>query len=380
MEKPRIVIIDDSKASTDLISEFLGEGYEIEGFTDSRIGLERIEEDPIPNLFLLDVQMPHIDGFTLCERIRQSPRTQKVPVIFITSLGDSRNETMGLKLGADDYIVKPLNPGLTRIRIKQQLELQEARKELQNQTRELEKQVQARTLETNLVQDVTIECMATLAEKRDNDGGLHITRIADYIKILSIQLVVDGHFSELDPERNPGYINMIAKSAMLHDIGKVGIPDSILQKREDLTDEEFELLKKHTILGRDALLAAERELGTTSYLHYAREIAYSHHERWDGSGYPEGLRGDEIPLPSRLMAVADVYDNLITSKNYRLSRSHRKAVEFIRDNRGTLFDPLIVDAFMKSEEKIRRAALDNHDNDEQRKALLVRYSGDDDPA
>ena len=376
MDKPLIVIIDDSKASADLISGFLGDGYIVESYTDSREGLNRMENNPVPNLFLLDVQMPHIDGFTLCERIKKSPRTQKIPVIFITSLGDTRNETLGLKLGADDYIVKPLNPGLTRVRIKQQLELQKARKELQNQTRELEKQVQARTLETNLVQDVTIECMATLAEKRDNDGGLHITRISDYIKILSIQLVINGHFPELDPERNPGYINMIAKSAMLHDIGKVGIPDSILQKKENLTDGEFELLKNHTKLGRDALLAAERELGTTSYLSYAREIAYSHHERWDGSGYPEGLAGEEIPLPSRLMAVADVYDNLLTSKSYKQSQSHKAAVEFIRDNGGTLFDPRIVEAFMKSEEKIRKAALDNYDDEVQREALLIRYRAD----
>ncbi|MDC7224065.1 MAG: response regulator [Spirochaetales bacterium] len=373
MEKDRIVIIDDSQTSIALLSGFLGKDYLIESFTDSREGLKRIEEDPIPNLFLLDVQMPHIDGFTLCERIRKSPRTTKVPVIFITSLGDTRNETLGLQLGADDYLVKPLNPGLTRVRVKQQLELQKARKELQNQTRELEKQVQARTLETNLVQDVTIECMATLAEKRDNDGGLHITRISDYIKILSIQLVVDGHFPELDPELNPGKINMIAKAAMLHDIGKVGIPDSILQKKEELTDEEFELLKEHTKMGRDALLAAEKEMGTTSYLSYAREIAYSHHERWDGSGYPEGLVGEKIPLPSRLMAIADVYDNLITSKNYKTSQSHRAAVEFIRDRGEGLFDPRIREAFMKSEEKIRRAALENYDDEIQRQALMIPY-------
>jgi putative two-component system response regulator len=373
MEKPRIVIIDDSKTSIDLIINFLGNNYIIEGITDSREGLKRIEEDPIPHLFILDVQMPHIDGFTLCERIRKSPRTEKIPVIFTTSLGDAKNETLGLQLGADDYIVKPLNPGLTRIRIKQQLELQKARKELQNQTHDLEKQVQSRTLETNLVQDVTIECMATLAEKRDNDGGLHITRISDYIKILSIQLVNKGHFSELSPEQYPGKINMIAKSAMLHDIGKVGIPDSILQKKEELTKEEFELLKKHTQMGRDALLAAEKEMGTTSYLNYARGIAYSHHERWDGSGYPEGLMGEKIPLPARLMAIADVYDNLITSKNYKSSQTHQKAVEFIRDQGENLFDPRIREAFMESQEKIRKAALKNHDDENQKKALMIAY-------
>ncbi|MDC7218539.1 MAG: response regulator [Spirochaetales bacterium] len=373
MDKPRIVIVDDSKTSIDLIKGYLGEDYLIEGFTDSREGLERIEEDPVPNLFLLDVQMPHIDGFTLCQRIRKSPRTVKTPVIFITSLGDSQNESLGLKLGADDYIVKPLHPGLTRVRILQQLELQKARKDLQNQTRELEKLVQARTLETNLVQDITIECMATLAEKRDNDGGLHITRISDYIKILSIQLVRDGHFPELDPERYPGKINMIAKSAMLHDIGKVGIPDSILQKKEELTSDEFNLLKNHTTLGRDALLAAEEEMGTTSYLSYAREIAYSHHERWDGSGYPEGLMGEEIPLPSRLMAIADVYDNLITSKSYKNSITHTEAVDFIREKGENLFDPLVRGAFLTCEEKIRRAALENYDDSAQKVALTAGY-------
>jgi len=374
-EKPLILIIDDSSASIDLARSFLEEDYTLESYMDSRVGLHRIEEDPIPQLFLLDVEMPHIDGFTLCERIRKSPRTKDVPVIFTTSLSDSRSETLGLRLGADDYISKPLNPGMTRVRIRQQLELRKAQKELRNQTRELEKIVQERTMETNLVQDVTIECMATLAEKRDNDGGLHITRISDYIKILALQLVVDGEFPELDPERYPGRINMIAKSAMLHDIGKVGIPDRVLQKKEELTEEEFELLKNHTVLGRDALLAAERELGTTSYLSLARGIAYSHHERWDGSGYPDGLSGEDIPLASRLMGLADVYDNLITSKSFRQSQSHNRAVKFIRDNRGSLFDPRIVDAFIKSEEKIRLVALENYDDEDQRTALEILYDG-----
>ena len=317
--------------------------------------------------------MPHIDGFTLCKEIKKNPRTINIPVIFITSLGDSNNETLGLQLGADDYLVKPLNPGLTRIRVNQQLELQKAEQELRIQTHELEKRVQKRTMENYLVQDATIECMATLAEKRDNDGGLHITRIANYITLICDQLILDDYYPELDPETNPGEINLIAKSAMLHDIGKVGIPDDILQKKENLTKNEFDLLKKHTILGRDALLAAEKNLGTTTYLSCARSITYSHHERWDGSGYPEGLLGEDIPLPSRLMAVADVYDNMITSKSYKHAQTHKKAVEFILNGRGILFDPVIVDAFMKCQEKIRQSALKNYDDDEQKKALLVEY-------
>jgi putative two-component system response regulator len=373
MKKANIVMIDDSKTSIEVISKFLGSGYKIEGFTDSRKGLERIEKDPVPNMFLLDVQMPHIDGFALCKKIRSSQKTANIPVIFITSLGDSGNETLGLQLGADDYLVKPLNPGLTRVRINQQLELQKAEKDLLIQTRELDKQVQERTLENNLVQDATIECMATLAEKRDNDGGAHITRISGYISLMCAQLVVDGYYPELDPENNPGEINLIAKSAMLHDIGKVGIPDDILQKKEDLTREEFELLKNHTKLGRDALLAAEKDLGTTSYLSRARSIAYSHHERWDGSGYPEGLMGEDIPLASRLMGVADVYDNLITSKSYKHSQTHNMAVGFIKGGEGTLFDPVIVEAFLKCEERIRQIALENYDDEEQKSALMVKY-------
>lgn len=374
MEKAGIVIIDDSQTSIDVITKFLGnENYRIEGFTDSREGLKRIESDPVPQMFLLDVQMPHIDGFTLCKKIRNQEKTAAVPVIFITSLGDSVNETLGLKLGADDYLVKPLNPGLTRVRINQQLELQRVKKELLLQTRELNNQVQERTSELNRVQDATIECIATLAEKRDNDGGLHISRIARYITILCRQLVKDGHYPQLDPEQYPEQINLIAKSAMLHDIGKVGIPDKILKKKETLTKEEFDLLKDHTRMGRDALLAAERGLGTTSYLSLARSIAYSHHERWDGSGYPEGLKGEDIPLASRIMAVADVYDNLITSKSYKHSQTHRKAVRFIKEGEGTLFDPVTTRAFMACQEEIRLYALENYDDLEQKEALLVPY-------
>lgn len=374
MNRPKIVVIDDSQTSIDVIRGFLETDYDVKSFTDSREGLHFLETSPPPQLVLLDVQMPNLDGFTLCKKIKTNNAKAMIPIILITSFNDSSNETLGLQLGADDYMTKPLNPGLTRVRIKLQLELQKAQKDLEKHKASLEEMVRERTQKMNLVQDITIECMATLAEKRDNDGGLHITRITNYITIICEELVRENIFPDLDPESHPGQINLIAKSAMLHDIGKVGIPDEILQKKEELTVEEFDLLKDHTRLGRDALLAAENELGSTSYLTHAREIAYSHHERWNGSGYPEGLKGEEIPLPSRLMGVADVYDNLITSKSYKNSISHNDAVQFIRNNGGILFDPALVKAFMACEEEIRLSALENYDNQEQKSALEVKYS------
>lgn len=368
IKNSRIVIIDDSQTSIDLIKGFLRkEGYKLEGVKGGVAGLKRVLQSPRPDLVILDIKMPDLGGFEICRSIRNHPATQDIPVIFITSLSDSSSETYGLKIGANDYIVKPLNAGLTRIRIRHQLELKKADDDLEEQRNHLESMVMEKTKELDLTQDITIECMASLAEKRDNDSSYHVSRTRDYIRILCDELKEHPNYKNIDYK----IYTLFSKSAMLHDIGKVGIPDRILQKTEELTTEEFEILKLHTVYGRDALLEAEKSLGSNSFLTYAREIAYSHHERWDGSGYPEGLKEKEIPLSGRLMAVVDVYDTLISKKVYKASVPHSKAVEIIKEEAGKQFDPMIVEIFMKCKEKIRQVALNNPDDERQREAMMA---------
>lgn len=367
LENSRIVIIDDSQTSIDLIKGFLRrEKYILEGFKGGVSGLKRVLKPPKPDLVILDVKMPDLNGFEVCRSIRNHPDTHDIPIIFTTSLTDAGNESYGFQIGANDYIMKPLNAGLTRIRVRHQLELRQAEQELEDQKNQLESQVQEKTRELNLTQDVTIESMASLAEKRDNESGMHITRTRKYIQIISAKLKQHPNYMDLSEKM----LDLFSKSAMLHDIGKVGIPDRILQKTEELTEEEFEILKLHTLYGRDALQEAEKNLGNTSFLTYAKEIAYTHHEHWDGTGYPEGLKEKKIPLSGRLMGIVDVYDTLISKKVYKRPFSHKEALSIIADESGKQFDPLLVEIFLSCKDEILKSAQKYADDDDQRVSLV----------
>jgi HD-GYP domain-containing protein (c-di-GMP phosphodiesterase class II) len=230
----------------------------------------------------------------------------------------------------------------------------------------LEELVDARTKELTLTQEATILSMASLAETRDPETGGHIRRTQRYIRVIAAELRRNSRFSHL---LSPESVDLICKSAPLHDIGKVGVPDGVLLKPGKLTAEEFEEMKRHTVNGRDALLAAEAILGSNSFLRFAREIAYTHQEKWDGTGYPQGLVGEQIPISGRLMAVADVYDALISRRVYKEPFSHDKAVCIIRDGRGTHFDPDMVDAFLVVEQEVKKIALELVDSEEERIAL-----------
>jgi adenylate cyclase len=217
-----------------------------------------------------------------------------------------------------------------------------------------EQRVKERTRELTMVQEATIESMSSLTETRDPDTGEHIRRTQNYIRLLAEYLKNQPGFRAL---LNDETIDLLCKSAPLHDIGKVGVSDRILLKPGKLTEQEFEEMKQHTIYGRDTILAAERKLGNTSFLCVAREIVYTHHERWDGSGYPEGLKGEQIPVPGRLMALADSYDALTSKRVYKSQIPHEKAVEIIIEEKGSHFDPEVVDAFLEVKENFRQIAL-----------------------
>lgn len=353
-----VLVVDDTEANIDILVESLGDDYDVRVATDGEGALEQVREEP-PDLILLDIMMPGIDGYEVCRQLKSEPGTAAIPVIFLTAMTDAHDEARGLRLGAIDYITKPFNPHLVKARVRNHIDLKRYRDHL-------EELVQERTRDLALLQEATIESLATLAEYRDPETGGHIKRTKNYMRILATQLRDHPRFRDvLDDDT----IELFYRSAPLHDIGKVGVPDAILLKQGKLTEEEFEEMKKHTIYGRDAILTAEKRIGKESFLRHAREIAEAHQEKWDGSGYPHGLKGEEIPLAGRLMAVADVYDALISKRVYKAPFTHSKAVQIIREGRGTHFDPDIVDAFLVQEEVFRKTALQFADFEEERQAL-----------
>jgi putative two-component system response regulator len=326
------------------MTDLLKDRYRVKAANSGEKALRVLQGDTLPDLILLDVMMPGLSGHEVAQQLKRDPRTRDIPIIFLTAMAATEDEIHGLELGAVDYITKPIRPALVLARVDTQLKLKAAADFLRDHSDYLEKEVARRTLEVIAIQDVAIQAMASLAETRDNETGNHIRRTQHYIKVLAEHLRDHPRFSHFLTEDT---VALLFKSAPLHDIGKIGIPDHILLKPGRYTEEEFEIMKTHTTLGRDAIQHAEDQLGMRAeFLSLAKEIAYSHQEKWDGSGYPQGLAGDDIPISARLMAVADVYDALISRRVYKAGMPHGQAVEIIRQGRGTHFDPDICDAFL----------------------------------
>ena len=344
LRKPTILVVDDTPDNLVLMSELLKDSYRVKVAIEGERALRIAASDDPPDLILLDIMMPGIDGYEVCRRLKADERTRDITVIFLTAKVSVEDEGHGLAVGAVDYITKPISPPIVLARVKAQLALKASADFLRDQNTFLENEVLRRTREVSAIQDVAIQAMAALAETRDNETGNHIRRTQNYVRALSEQLRTHPRFSAF---LTPGNIATLYKSAPLHDIGKVGIPDRILLKPGPLTPQEFEIMKTHTTLGRDAIIHAEHSLGIeVDFLTFAKEIAYSHQEKWNGSGYPQGLAGDAIPVSARLMALADVYDALISRRVYKDAMPHDKAVAIIQQGKGSHFDPDMVDAFM----------------------------------
>jgi len=364
LEKPTVLVVDDTPDNLTLMSGLLKDKYKVKIANNGERALKVAMTGTPPDIILLDIMMPVMDGYEACRHLKENPETRDIPVIFLTAKAEVDDEMRGFELGAVDYITKPISPPIVLARVQTQLQLKKVRDYLRDQNEFLEAEVRRRTEEVVAIQEVTILAMASLAETRDNDTGNHIRRTQWYIKTLAENLRKNSRFSHfLDDDKT---IDLIFKSAPLHDIGKVGIPDHILLKPGRFTPEEFEIMKTHTTLGRDAIVAAEKRLGVEMpFLAFAKEIAYSHQEKWDGSGYPEGLSGDDIPISGRLMAVADVYDALICRRVYKEGMPHEKAVAIITEGRGSHFDPDIVDAFLECADEFRKIAKLYEDTDEE---------------
>ncbi|MCB1906610.1 MAG: two-component system response regulator [Rhodocyclaceae bacterium] len=377
--QPTILVVDDAPESIEPIVQCLHGGHYRTRIANSGArAIELAAAPPRPDLILLDVMMPGMDGYAVCEHLKSSPATRDIPVIFLTVRNDECDEQRGFDAGAVDYITKPISPPIVLTRIRTHLTLKHARDFLSDRNAFLEREVDRRTREVGVIQDATIMAMASLAETRDAETGNHIRRTQKYVLALAQHLREHPRFGPILSDEN---MRLIYKSAPLHDIGKVGVPDRILLKPGKLTADEFEIIKRHPSLGEQAIVASERMLGlSVTFLRFAKEIASCHHEKWDGSGYPKGLAGNEIPVAARLMAIADVYDALISERVYKKAFSHDDAVDLIRAGHGSHFDPDVADAFIALSGRFReiaqRYADPQADLDAQRERLRLVFGPD----
>lgn len=356
MDKPTILIVDDEPINLSVLKNLLTSNYQVRACKTGEEALRAVNMEPRPDLVLLDIMMPDMDGYAVLTRIKQEPRNRGIPVVFVSALDGSVDEEKGFRLGAVDYITKPFRPPVVLERVRVHLELKQARDILKNQNEWLEAEVGRRLKENQLIQDITLTVITELADTRDVETAHHILRTRSYVEILGRRLQL---LSQYSAELTELYLNNIVKASPLHDIGKIGIPDSILLKPGKLTEAEFEIMKRHCSIGGQAIRSAidkalamnrsDLEAGKPLALHFlevARTIADHHHEKWDGSGYPQGLRGREIPLPARLMALADVFDALTTPRVYKRAWSMADTVDYVRQQSGLHFDPDVVEAFL----------------------------------
>ncbi len=343
VDKKVVLVVDDAPDNLTLMSELLKGHYKVKVANSGEKALKIALAEPHPDLILLDIMMPGMDGYEVCQRLQADAVTRDIPVIFLTAKAEADDERRGLELGAVDYITKPISPPIVLARVRNHLALKAQADFLRNKSDFLAQVVNERTQEMMAIQDVTILVLASLAETRDSETGHHIRRTQFYVKALAEQLQDHPRFAA---QLTDAYIATLFKSAPLHDIGKVGIPDHILLKPGRLTPEEFEIMKLHAAKGKEAIEHAEAQLGmNVAFLKTAKEIAFGHHEKWAGGGYPQGIAGDAIPLCARLMAVADVYDALISPRVYKNRMPHEDAARIILEGKGTHFDPDIVEAF-----------------------------------
>jgi len=355
MSQFTILIVDDDPIMLSLISEILSPSYKVRIANSGQRAIEIASSEPRPNLILLDVLMAGISGHTVLAKLQQDKATSGIPVIFVTSKEAMADEEKGLALGAVDYITKPIRPAILLARVKTHILLQQAYTFLQDKNVYLEQEISRRMAENQNIQDISIRALAHLAEVRDPETGAHILRTQSYVNRLAKELKNHPRFSNTITDN---YIDSVTKSAPLHDIGKVGIPDNVLLKPGKLDADEWIIMKTHAAIGALAIERAEADVElTVKFLTLAKEIAHWHHERWDGGGYPDSLAGDDIPISARLMAIADVFDALISKRVYKDAFSFEQAKNIIVEGKGNHFDPDILEAFINCFDDFVKIAL-----------------------
>ncbi len=342
VESGRLLIVDDTPENIEILGELLEE-YKVFFTLDGEKALEKARIDPQPDLILLDVMMPGMDGFEVCQLLKADESTKHIPIIFVTALGDSTDETRGLELGAVDYVTKPFSPAVVKSRVRMHLELQRARRALANQNQLLEVTVSERTRQLRGAFDrirhsshETIVRLSRAAEFKDDDTGAHVLRMSHYAEAIARQLGLPAKECE-----------DLLHAAPMHDVGKIGIPDRILLKPGKLDSEEWQIMRRHCKMGADILAGSDSDV-----IALGEVVALTHHEKWDGSGYPRQLSGEDIPIVGRITAIADVFDALTSKRPYKEPFSLEKSFRIIREGRGNHFDPAVVDAFFAVEKTI----------------------------
>ena len=348
-----VLVVDDTPANLSLLSNVLNKLYRVQVATSGHKALEIAARQP-PDLIVLDVMMPELDGYEVCRRLKADPRTQAVPVLFLTALTRAEDETRGFEVGGADFIHKPFNPATVQARVHTHLQLKSLLDASRQRAQWLQGELEEKLRDVDRLRDATVHVMVSFAEFRDEETGNHVRRTQEYVRTLAQWLRASGQRPELSDEQ----IDQLARSAPLHDIGKVAIPDGILLKPGPLTDDELVVMRSHAVRGWEMLRRAADRMGPEGglYLQYGMEIARHHHERWDGSGYPDGLAEDDIPLSARLMAVADVYDALISRRPYKEPMPHDAALRYIEGESGRHFDPRVVQGLLATAPELARIA------------------------
>ncbi|WP_295406186.1 two-component system response regulator [uncultured Thiocystis sp.] len=342
LERPTILVVDDTPANLSLLGQILKDDYRVKLANRGQRALDLATAAP-PDLVLCDVMMPGMNGFEVCRQLKANPDTARIPVIFVTAAMDVEDERRGFEVGAVDYIHKPVTPPIVLARIKTHLQIKRWQDFMEDQSAWLQQEVARQVNQVLQLQSSAIHVMVSMAEFRDEETGNHIRRTQEYVRLLGDWMMRQGLYPE---ELTPATVDQMAQAAPLHDIGKIAIPDHILLKPAQLNSEEFEIMKTHSLRGFEILEQARQSMGHDNpQLFYASQITRHHHERWDGSGYPDGLSGAAIPLAARLMAVADVYDALRSSRPYKRPFTHTAALNLIEEGRGRHFDPDVVDTF-----------------------------------
>jgi putative two-component system response regulator len=327
--KAKILIVDDTPVNIRVLVEALKNDYKLSIATNGKVAINYAKADNPPDLILLDIMMPEINGYQVCKMLKEKDQTKDIPVIFITAMSEEQNETYGLEMGAVDYIVKPINQRIVKARIKTQLELKQHRDHLED----LVKEKTAEIMESKL--DI-IYRLARAAEYRDNETGMHVVRMSHYCAIIGKAATLKDDVCE-----------NLFHAASMHDVGKIGIPDRILLKPASLTTEEYDQMKTHTIIGGELLAGGHYDI-----LRMAQNIALTHHEKWDGSGYPKGLSGEDIPIEGRIAAICDVFDALTSKRPYKKEWPVEKAMDEILSQKGKHFDPGLVELFVENLDEI----------------------------
>lgn len=320
--KQTVLVVDDTPENIQILNGVLRPYYKVKAAPSGEKALRIAQSESQPDIILLDIMMPEMDGYEVCQKLKSNPITEKIPIIFVTAMSEVEDEKRGLDLGAVDYITKPINPSIVLVRVRTHLALYD-------QTRELENKVRERTAELSTTRLEIIRRLGRAAEYKDNETGLHVIRMSHYSRLIAIAM-----------NANEQWVELLFNAAPMHDIGKIGIPDANLLKPGKLNDAEWEVMRKHPEFGDEILGDNDSEL-----LQMAKEIALNHHEKWDGSGYPKGLQGEAIPLTARIIAIADVFDALTTERPYKKAWPVERAVNFIDENSASHFDPDLVVAF-----------------------------------